>query len=680
MISFFKKSKTQIRSTLFRPPPFLIGAALVFWGWQTDLMIWALPMALLIESNQYLRARWEFDNADLNRIFDLCVILGVGVAIILYNSETRLQFFFKWLQSMPFFFLPMMLAQVFGTREKLPLSIFSWVLRRTPDRPLAKVSFNVTWIYFALCLLAASASNNDSIQFYFGVVALVVLALAAVRPLRLPFPFWAALIILAVTGGYFGHRFLRSGQANLEVAIGNWLANAAHRGRSDYRETRTAIGQSSRMRLTGRIVLRVRPEPGSPPPALLREATYQFYRRGVWTANDSQFDRVFVDTNDVAVLQPNAKPKFAAHIAGYYDDGKGLLALPRGVAELREFTALLETNHSGVARADGGPSFIDFLARYNPDTVVESPPDGYDLNPPGRDRTNYENIVAELGLKSKSDEEKLRTLAAWFEKKFTYTLNGHVPKPGQTPMAQFLTETHAGHCEHFATAAVLLLRLAGVPARYAIGYAVDPSARHGDTWYVRERHGHAWVMVWRSEHARWEEFDPTPPSREQIEESRASDLEGISDFGSNVWYRFSQWRWRKTDYTHYIPWLLVPLILFLLWRILNGKRRRHTAKDSSAETPEPIWPGLDSELYLITQHLERQPHEPLLQWQQRLSAYHPHDLARAFALHRRFRFDPHGLTPEDRAALKTEVQRWLADFAARDQQKIKPAPGSLARV
>ena len=37
----------------------------------------------------------------------------------------------------------------------------------------------------------------------------------------------------------------------------------------------------------------------------------------------------------------------------------------------------------------------------------------------------------------------------------------------------FLTEADTGYCIHFATAAVVLLRAAGIPARYVDGYVVN---------------------------------------------------------------------------------------------------------------------------------------------------------------------------------------------------------------
>ena len=52
------------------------------------------------------------------------------------------------------------------------------------------------------------------------------------------------------------------------------------------------------------------------------------------------------------------------------------------------------------------------------------------------------------------------------------------PRTEATPLADFLLRTRSGHCEYYATATVLLLRAAGIPARYAHANAVhNPNAR-----------------------------------------------------------------------------------------------------------------------------------------------------------------------------------------------------------
>ena len=41
-----------------KPPPFLLGAALLFWGWQTGFLIVGGLMAVALESPRVIRARW----------------------------------------------------------------------------------------------------------------------------------------------------------------------------------------------------------------------------------------------------------------------------------------------------------------------------------------------------------------------------------------------------------------------------------------------------------------------------------------------------------------------------------------------------------------------------------------------------------------------------------------------
>lgn len=87
-----------------------------------------------------------------------------------------------------------------------------------------------------------------------------------------------------------------------------------------------------------------------------------------------------------------------------------------------------------------------------------------------------------------------RQIAEVFQNYYKYSLNPPVPERGQDFVEFFLDQSHEGYCVHFATAAVLLLRSAGYPARYAEGYAV-PSGQEG--WVdVPDYNAHAWVEVY----------------------------------------------------------------------------------------------------------------------------------------------------------------------------------------
>lgn len=75
-----------------------------------------------------------------------------------------------------------------------------------------------------------------------------------------------------------------------------------------------------------------------------------------------------------------------------------------------------------------------------------------------------------------------------------YTLSPPSLPEGQDFVEYFLFQSRQGYCVHFATAAVALFRAAGVPARYAEGYAV-PSGEEG--WVdVPDYNAHAWVEIY----------------------------------------------------------------------------------------------------------------------------------------------------------------------------------------
>lgn len=89
---------------------------------------------------------------------------------------------------------------------------------------------------------------------------------------------------------------------------------------------------------------------------------------------------------------------------------------------------------------------------------------------------------------------------------FRYTLQP--PRLGREPVDEFLFDTRAGFCEHYASSFVVLMRAAGIPARVVIGYQGGERSRVGDDWVVRQSDAHAWAEVWLAEEG-WRRVDPT---------------------------------------------------------------------------------------------------------------------------------------------------------------------------
>jgi transglutaminase-like putative cysteine protease len=629
-----------------------------------------------MESSRMVKARWELSDTDLYRVADLSWALVAGAGLLTYSMGDHLLFLFRLVEWMPFCFFPLMLAQAYGNRASMPLSVFWCLLRRSPQTPAARRTYNFSFCYFAICILAASTATQPNAYLYPGVTVLVAIALTTTRPRRISAIAWVALLLVTAIAGQISHQALRQMQDSMERALGQWIVDL-FRPPSDMKELQTRIEYPGPIPQSGRIVLRLRGEPGSFVPALLREATWDEYRRGIWKATNSDFSVVRLTGEDTINLLPTNALCSDVEIARYFDGGSGVLPLPQGTSIIQNIPVDVSTNRLGAVRIDDGPSFLDMTATFYPGKSLDSAPDSLDLLVPDEEQPAFSNVVAQLKMAHMTERQRIRAVAHFFANNFTYTLN---PPRHHDPLTFFLTNSHAGHCEYFATATVLLLRQAGVRARYATGYAVHETERHGDTYLVRGRDAHAWALVYYSDTGLWEPLDTTPGDWEAAQANSLPVWQPLSDALSNLYFQFSKWRWSKTSYARYSMWLMLPLILYLVVRILFARRRQRRQSGADDASDQLPWPGIDSELYLIERRLaeaqlSRLPNEPLYAWQQRLEVAFPGSvrLRRIFHLHRCLRFDPRGLPVTDRDMLRSEAMHWLAEFNARQAER-KPMP------
>lgn len=153
-------------------------------------------------------------------------------------------------------------------------------------------------------------------------------------------------------------------------------------------------------------------------------------------------------------------------------------------------------------------------------------------------------------LNGKSYEEIITEVTEYLRKNTEYTLS-----PGQVPAGKditeyFLYESKKGYCSYYATAAVTMLRAAGVPARYAEGYVIPSSlVAESDIGQpvrvdITDNMAHAWVEIYL-DGVGWFPYDITmeaaesyvaevPPEEKRPEttqqtESSESDSEASSE-------------------------------------------------------------------------------------------------------------------------------------------------------
>jgi hypothetical protein len=136
-------------------------------------------------------------------------------------------------------------------------------------------------------------------------------------------------------------------------------------------------------------------------------------------------------------------------------------------------------------------------------TYLEVPP----LDPRTRE------LAQQITSKFSNEYDKAAGVESYLKTHYAYNLDLSGPRASD-PLANFLFVRRSGHCEYFASAMTVLLRSAGIPARYVTGFLPGEFNDLGGDYIIRQSDAHAWVEVYFPGYG-WITFDPTPPGNEK---------------------------------------------------------------------------------------------------------------------------------------------------------------------
>jgi len=528
-------------------------------------------------------------------------------------------------------------------------------------------TIEIGYPYLVVCLIAASIGNQTPEYFFLATAGLWLWALWPQRSRRFPVGVWLGLMLLASAGGYLTYTGILSIQGYLERQIPEWLTDWFDADIDPYRRM-TALGSIGRLKLSDKIVLRALPLDNKPIPKLLRIASYNVLAGDTWFARSREF--ITLKQED-AVNWRIRSPRTVGgtlQIFQSLDRDSGMLPLPLGAYWLGNIPAeTVQQNPLGSVKALRVPDLLRYRVNYELAGEWDFPPTEFDTRVPKLYRDTLAEISTVLSLEDRNPQDIAAVLKRYFDKQFSYSLDLDTINKRLPPLEDFLRNTRSGHCEYFASATVLLLRQAGIPARYASGFSVQEYSDLEQRYVIRKRHAHAWALAYIDR--RWRNVDTTPAVWIQADAEHASPFIGLYDTLSWLWQMFKYWRLDQAESTDndYLIWVLLPLVIILGWRLHRQswvrKRKQRPAQRSLAING----PGGDSDCYRIMdwflqQGLERQPAEPLASWLERMAEddnRHRRSLAEILSLHYRYRFDPAGLDTGEREHLNTLVHHWF---------------------
>ncbi len=241
------------------------------------------------------------------------------------------------------------------------------------------------------------------------------------------------------------------------------------------------------------LVMQVRAEESGP--MYLRGMTYDVYTGTTWTVDKapSQWDTDFSSTGETKTLHITTTQTLDILYTPYVPVALDRLENVENAYRLREYSVDYRT---AAAITEGH--------------AVSNIPEKYLRLPKETYEAATQLLAAQLPQLQalESPWETALAIRNYVNQSATYDLlTPSMPRGREDFALWFLEESETGYCTHFASAAVVLLRAAGIPARYVTGYLFE--ARAGEAVAVRWGNAHAWAECYIGG-VGWVVLEPTP--------------------------------------------------------------------------------------------------------------------------------------------------------------------------
>lgn len=302
------------------------------------------------------------------------------------------------------------------------------------------------------------------------------------------------------------------------------------------------LSKSSAVMPSYETVLTVRYTPYDYKPVYLKAFTGKEYLGDLWTQAEDELP-------DDGLMLSSMESRLKNYEATADGEGDGKSSVQgRGYMEIEKADDSDQYTYKPYYTYVGGPTRLPgqekdlYICAYFPDVspvsgVVDEISDAY-LKVSVRCQDAVARVCDEAGFAG-TEEEIAAQIVSFFDDNYSYTLRPGFYYGNPDFITHFLLESKRGYCTHFASAATMLFRQMGIPARYVEGYAFsyynivengelieeaeysdyyDGYSPIGETGLIEieipDAYAHAWVEIY-VEGQGWIVVDPTPAQNSQ---------------------------------------------------------------------------------------------------------------------------------------------------------------------
>lgn len=642
-----------------RFPPFFIGAATIFWGFCAGWEYFSIVAALVFESSMIVKTRFDLKSADFIRISDLSSIVMLILLLYSYLENEPRMIFLYFITTTPIVFMPLLFAQLYSTSDKVVIGT------KFGKNIHAHAPVDIRPLYLLMVFFATAGSDVRTVWFFAGTFILVfVLFSGSIRNFKSflrYFMFSAVSIAITLSIAFsivLAHKAIREKMMEM---YRNWYNQQS----SDPFKTSTAMGETGYLKLSGNIVMRVMPEKMEGIPLYLKSSDYNILTGNVWHSRSKDSMPVFPDGEMEWQLFGEGEGKRKASLSVWMGkNGKGVLSLPTGSKRaLKMDVAGIEKTGLGSILVEEGPDLLEFVMTYDPQFRYEPMPEEKDLMIPDAEKEVIAKVMNDNLIKGGTDFQTLENIERYFMN-FSYTLQLE-PSSGRSVLDDFLNRTRSGHCEYFATATTLMLRSAGIAARYSTGYSVEEYSTLERAFIVRARDAHAWVTAFVN--GKWITVDTTPSQWRSLDRESRSFIEPVKDLFSWLRVQYENFRRQKNvQFNRALIIIATVLTLFMMIKIYI-RRKRVSGTDLKSNRFSGKVDGLDSPFYQVlikcsSEGITKNDNETLRRWVIKNSEKlkDPKDIMKMIHLHEQLRFDPASPKNDIRNELQKYCDKWIA--------------------